>query len=291
MQTKKIVSIIGGDDRQIYLIKHFLDNEYIVKIIGFENRNIEYSDVIICNDIADAVRNTDYIIFGIPIEKNSGYIYTPLSDKKIMIEEALSYMDNKITLFGGKIPENLNEILKKKDNKVYDYCEDDMYAYLNAIPTAEGCIMLIIKNSSITLDGMNCIITGFGRIAKILAYKLKNLGAKITIAARNTVHISEALAYGYDICKLSSIGSIINEFDTVINTVPSMIFNKEIIDHADKNILFIDLASLPGGIDFSFAAERGIKAIQALGLPAKTAPKTAAEIVFKIISNKLEEDN
>ena len=70
-----------------------------------------------------------------------------------------------------------------------------------------------------------------------------------------------------------------------------MIFNKEIIDHADKNILFIDLASLPGGIDFSFASERGIKAIQALGLPAKTAPKTAAEIVFKIISNKLEEDN
>ena len=285
MRKQKIVSIVGGDERQIYLIKYFLKNGYIVKIIGFENRRIDYSDVIICSDIADAVSNTDYIILGIPAQKEKGFIYAPLSDRKLLTDDLLTFKDKNAVVLGGKI----TETLEKK--AVIDYCENETFAYLNAVPTAEGCIKIIMDKSVITIDGMNCLIIGFGRTAKVLANKLKLLGANITIAARNKKQLGEAFAFGYDICNIKRLNEIICNFDTVINTVPEMIIDKEILSAADNNTLFIDLASLPGGIDFSFAANKGITAVQALGLPAKTAPDTAAEIIYKVITNEFEEEN
>ena len=52
----------------------------------------------------------------------------------------------------------------------------------------------------------------------------------------------------------------------------------------------IDLASLPGGVDFSAAQELGLKAVQALSLPGKTAPESAAEIIKQTVYTILEEE-
>ncbi len=290
MQSKKVVSIIGGDERQIYIIRHFVQNGYIVKIIGFENSCKCFSNVIICNDIANAVSDTDYIIFGIPITKNNVNIYTPLSDKKILIDEIFMYADNNAKMYGGRITKKINEMARIANIKIYDYFENDMFAYLNAIPTAEGCIKLIIENSQISIDGMKCLITGFGKVSKILANKLKKLNAEVTIAARNRYQLSEALAFGYNVCDIANIETILSDYDTVINTVPAMIFNEFILNKANEDTIFIDLASLPGGMDFGFAAKKNIIAIQALGLPAKTAPSTAGEIIYKVICTQMEEE-
>ena len=56
-----------------------------------------------------------------------------------------------------------------------------------------------------------------------------------------------------------------------------------------EKTLFIDLASKPGGIDFDAAAELGIKAIWALGLPGKTAPVTAGEIIAETVIDIITE--
>ena len=53
--------------------------------------------------------------------------------------------------------------------------------------------------------------------------------------------------------------------------------------------MLIDLASKPGGVDFSAAKELGIHAVQALSLPGKTAPRAAAEIIKNTIYNMMEE--
>ena len=57
--------------------------------------------------------------------------------------------------------------------------------------------------------------------------------------------------------------------------------------NTDTNTLIIDLASLPGWVDFDTADKLGIYAVRALSLHAKCAPKTAGEniktTVFDII--------
>ena len=53
----------------------------------------------------------------------------------------------------------------------------------------------------------------------------------------------------------------VKDFDVVFNTVPSLIFTKEVLKNTHKNTLFIDLASLPGGIDKASAKEYNIDVI------------------------------
>ena len=52
----------------------------------------------------------------------------------------------------------------------------------------------------------------------------------------------------------------------------------------------IDLASKPGGIDFSAAAMLNLKVIWALSLPGKVAPVTSGEIIKTAIFNIINEE-
>jgi len=80
-----------------------------------------------------------------------------------------------------------------------------------------------------------------------------------------------------------------NDFDVVFNTVPSMIFDRNILGGMDKNTLFIDLASRPGGIDFTAAAELELKTVWALSLPGRVAPKSAGQIIKSTLLNIIKE--
>ena len=57
----------------------------------------------------------------------------------------------------------------------------------------------------------------------------------------------------------------------------------------DKDILIIDLASRPGGVDFDEAKRLGRRVIWALSLPGKVAPYTAGAIIKNTLINMIEE--
>jgi dipicolinate synthase subunit A len=54
-------------------------------------------------------------------------------------------------------------------------------------------------------------------------------------------------------------------------------------------VTIIDIASAPGGVDFSAAQKMGISAFLCSGLPGKYAPASSASAIQKIIEKK--EDN
>ena len=56
-----------------------------------------------------------------------------------------------------------------------------------------------------------------------------------------------------------------------------------------RTIIIIDLASLPGGVDFEAARRYKTDAVRALSLPGRTAPKAAGEIIRKTIFNIIKE--
>ena len=70
-----------------------------------------------------------------------------------------------------------------------------------------------------------------------------------------------------------------------------MIFDEALLKNTDPAVLLIDLASLPGGVDFESAHRLGIDARRALALPGKCAPKTAGEIIKKTVFSIIEEVN
>ena len=63
---------------------------------------------------------------------------------------------------------------------------------------------------------------------------------------------------------------------TIINTVPSLVITQDILESMSKEAVILDIASKPGGTDFVYAAEKGISAKLALGLPGIYSTKSSA---------------
>ena len=77
--------------------------------------------------------------------------------------------------------------------------------------------------------------------------------------------------------------------DIIINTIPAIVLDEEMLSMISPETLIIDLASKPGGVDFEKANKLGKKVIWALSLPGKVAPITAGEIISDTIINLIDE--
>lgn len=140
-----------------------------------------------------------------------------------------------------------------------------------------------------TINGSRCLITGFGRIGKVLAKMLYGLGADVYVSARKKEDLAWIELLGYtavDNSEITEFGS----FNLIFNTVPSMVLDAQVLAKIAQDALVIDLASMPGGVDFDSARRMGILTAHALSLPGKVAPKTSGEIIKNTIFNMLEED-
>lgn len=85
------------------------------------------------------------------------------------------------------------------------------------------------------------------------------------------------------------MNDFLHDFDIIINTVPKMIIAKPTMHYIKKDVLMIDLASNPGGINREDAKEMDLKLIWALALPGKVAPITSAQFIKESIYNALME--
>ena len=288
MIDKECVGIIGGDMRMQYLAEYFSVSGHIVKLAGHDDNNTMCSDIILCNDVKDVADNSDIIILGLPAIKRDE-INSPLYSGIILKDELIESLKPGKLVYGGIINKSDRDEFQKTGALLTDYCEIDEFAWLNAVSTAEGCIEIIMTNTVETINGLPCLIFGFGRIGKILADMLKKMNADVTVAARRENVLNEAEAFGFNTLNLRDLDKKLSDEYVIINTIPSMILNDKLLVKC-KNKLIIDLASMPGGVDFNYAAENGIKVIHALGIPGKYAPKSFAKNVYNVILRTMVEE-
>jgi dipicolinate synthase subunit A len=149
--------------------------------------------------------------------------------------------------------------------------------------------MEAIKSSDINLHKSNCLILGYGRCGKVLADKLKGLGAYTTIAARNVDALACAHAAGLSTVRLCDIKSFLPSFSYIFNTIPALIMDQECLKLVSKDVVIIDIASAPGGVDYVYALNNGISAKLCLGLPGKVAPRASADILVTEIEALIKE--
>ena len=280
------VGIIGGDKRGLYCAKAFLFDGMKVTLSGFSN--IKSSSGYEISSVYDTAYNSDFLVLPLPCVKGN-CINAPFSDEKInLTDELINAMSGK-KIFCG-IKEKLLSVAPQLKDFVYDYSEREEFAILNAVATAEGALQIALKEYEGTISHAKVLVCGFGRIGKILSDMLISLNADVTVSARkqsDLAYISTKRCTGV---RTSSLGTL-QPFDIIFNTVPALVFDAKTLSHIAQKALVIDLASVPGGVDFESASRMGISAIHALSLPGKSAPKTAGEIIKNTISNMLEEDD
>ncbi|GHU53909.1 dipicolinate synthase subunit A [Clostridia bacterium] len=272
--------VVGGDLRQIYTAKKLSEVD-TVEILGFNN------NISIPNVVKNWSNNkADVIILPLPVTLDGIEVNAKFSNESIALSSLPTMLKENGVIFGGKVT-GLEKIFRK--TKIIDYFDREELSVLNAVPTAEGAIQIAMENTAETLFGQNILITGFGRIAKVLSKILVSMGAKVSISARKCSDLAWAEIFGCIPIKQESFAKEIGKFNLIFNTVPACIFTENILKKVDSNTLIIDLASKPGGVDFTIAQTIGIKVIWALSLPGKVAPITSGEIIANTILNIIDE--
>lgn len=279
------IFVAGGDLRQLALASMLEKKGYNIKIFGFDTA-IDTDNLKKAQSL-DEISNCDILILPLPVSKDNFILNAPFSKHEITLSEISKKTTSKTRVFGGKISDAIQQYFH--DTLIYDYFEREELSILNAIPTAEGAIEIALSEFPRTLHKSNCLIIGYGRIGKVLANRLKGFEANVTIAARKSTDFSWISANGFKAINSQELKQESFDYDIIFNTVPAIILNHEILKKIPKNSLIIDLASKPGGVDFSLARNSGLKVIWALSIPGKSAPITAGEIIGNTILNMLKE--
>ena len=173
----------------------------------------------------------------------------------------------------GKVTDDFRKIAGEKCWQLYPILEDEIFTQENARLTAEGALFYAMEQADFALEDANCTVIGYGRIGKALTKMLRDLGAKVRVAARRKESREEA---GEGSVHTDDLPLLLPETDLLFNTVPSPLLKKDALSRLPSHALLIELASAPYGIDLSAAREMGLRAWLESTVPGRYCPKSAA---------------
>jgi len=283
----KNIAVIGGDLRIVKLVGMLEKEDYTVNTYGLEKTQ-EVTNK--SNSLEECIKDADIVIGPLPLSSNGENINTPFSDVKITIDDLLDNLEGK-TFIAGSIKQEVYDRANERNITLLDIIKREELAVLNAISTAEGALEIAIKETPKNIHGNNVLVLGFGRIGKILSKMLDGIGAKVSCEARKATDLAWIKAYGYEPINLIDLKEKLNKFDIIINTIPYVVLDREMLLEVKKDALIIDLASNPGGVDKQAVKEFGIKFNWALSLPGKVSPVTSAEFMKETLLNMFKEIN
>lgn len=280
----KTYAVLGGDRRQLLLADLLERDGRIVLRWGFDRvEGIRQASL-------EQAVSADVVILPLPLSWDGNTLNLPLSASQILLSDLWPLLDSRRQILcGGNISSSVRSQVREGRLEVIDYFDREEVQVSNAVPTAEGAIQAAMETAERTLHGARCLVVGFGRIGKILAQDLRGLGAEVAASARKFQDLAWIAAQGYRPLRTEALTDEMKNFDFIFNTVPALVLHREQLAACKETCVVIDVASDPGGVDFAAADELGVPVIWARGLPGKTAPLTAAEILRDAIDHILEE--
>ena len=276
----KNIWVVGGDPRQEALAVLLADEGHAVHTYALGAGGE--------TDLSQ-IHRADCVILPLPAVGETGRVNAPLWGGELPAEHLLDAMRPGQLLCAGMAKGELASMAADRGILLRDYFAREELAVLNAIPTAEGAIQIAMEELPVTIHDSRVLILGFGRIGQLLAPRLRGLGARVTAAARRTEQRALARSMGLCTERLDRLDRWLCGYDLVINTIPAPILGKGELAALKEGALVIDLASKPGGVDFSQAAELGVRCIWALSLPGKAAPVSAGHYIMDTVYHIMEE--
>ena len=279
--------VLGGDLRQVKLARLLQEDGHSVQTYAMEHRPDPGS--LPGSDTIRGIEQADCVILPLPMTGERGLLNCALSDLHVSADEIFAHLIPGQLVCAGKVPPKFRVLAERKGLILRDYFEREELAVANAVPTAEGAIQIAMEELPTTLFGLDVLIIGYGRLGKILAHRLKGLGAQVTVSTRKYSDLAWIEAYGYRPERTDQLTGWLGVYDLIINTVPTRIIGEAQLADLKENSLVIDLASSPGGVDRTAAAQQGVKVIWALSLPGKAAPDSSGRIIRDTIYHIMQE--
>lgn len=314
-------AVIGGDIRQVYLAEEFADNKKSMKhtkhigdkdhtdqkkrinrVCHFalcakpdEQRDYNASPITgiaamtavtmitAADSLEEICRTSSCVICPIPFSRDGVYLNQSAFDKALPIDLILSNLQPGQLFFAGCIPEYFKAAATEKGVHVVDLMQNTSLAYFNSIATAEGAICEAIKRSSLNLHQSSCAVLGYGKCGRTIASYLKGMFCNLFVASEQEEERAQAVLAADRTGDLADFGVRAQEFDFIFNTIPSVVITSECLMKMKSTVTIIDIASAPGGVDYTAAQKLEINATFCPGLPGKYAPYSSARAIKETI--------
>ena len=276
---EKTIAVLGGDRRIALLARLLAQDGYPVRTWGLGAFGAEDAS------LEEAVC-AERIVLPVPLSRGKNLNCTASA---LPLCGLFALLRAEQSIYAGGVKDADRIAAAEHGLTLTDYLAREELAVRNGVPTAEGAIAAAMAATEVTLCGTPCLVVGFGRIGKLLAHRLRGLGAEVAVSARRLDDLAWIDAFGYRGLHTNRLTGTLGDFRVVFNTVPHTVLSGELLRELPQDCVLIELASQPG-FDRAAAEALGLKCISALGLPGKAAPETAARAIWMTLKKIWEEE-
>lgn len=220
------------------------------------------------------------------INNKSMIVLAPPANEK-MTRRILPYLEYGQLLYAGAMSNRLMHQCELMQIEYTDYLKIDELNKKNAYLTAKGIIKYAIKKGAV-LNKSNTLVAGYGICGKEIAKLLidDKIGAYTDVMVRRKELKTEIEDAGFGFVDLNNKDNInFEKYSYVFNTIPALLFDNIFINRFSKNVMFFDIASGEGGIEYLYCKENGIFADLVPGIPGKEYPLEAGKAIAETIIN------
>lgn len=299
LPRRPAVIVVGGDDRQVTVIRALIRAGCPVWTVGLSGARDLPGGVRLCGELSACLRAAGEsgteplcLLLPLPVSRDGETVACPLEPTAHIPLSAIAdaMIDTpRMYLLGGRIPASLYRMLSDWPSeattaqRVMDYYTWESIQIPNARITAEAAIMTAMESTDTTLLGSRMAVLGYGRIGQFLARLLLSLGVSVTVAARREESLAHAAGDGCHTLPLHGAADLLplaQGYDVLFNTIPAPVLGRKLLEQLTSRTLILDLASLPGGIDPEVSpGVDGPRILRVPSLPGRYAPVTAGQVL------------
>lgn len=276
------VCVLGGDFRLAHAARKLSELGCEVYACGLSKCPVLLPAI----SLAQVQEKADAVVLPFPYSKDQQNLDCPYGVEGIPLD-ALHFRAG-TRVFCGRCDLPMRARAEEAGWILEDFCLWESFLASSAVLTAEGALWQTMQHSKRALCRQHALVIGFGRIARHLCHLLYACGVRVRVCARKARDRAQAARLGYEACDFPSLEEAAAWADYVYNTVPSAVFLRQALIKTKEDVLIIDLASPPGGVDFTAAKELHRSYLWALALPSSYAPITAGEDLGEAIFHALQ---
>lgn len=280
------LSVVGGDARQTAAANKLCARGFDCALFAAAGNT---EGLRVCTSLAECLEDTKAVILGVPFSNDGHRINCKSPDHAVSLRSLYEKLAPRSVILGGRVTPEAHATAALYGVRFLDYLDREEVNIHNAVPTAEGALAIAMNELSVTLCGSRTAVLGYGRIGRVLAERLRALGAEVTVAVRKKRDAAWCSLSGFETVGFDELAGL-RGHDVIFNTVPACVLGRAELASIGRDTLIIDLASKPGGVDMESARELGCRVIWALSLPGKVAPLTAGGIIADSVISILAEE-
>lgn len=265
------ILIVGGDMRHTHLAALARARGHDVQLLGHHETTL-----------SDA-RPASEIVMPFPRSEEDGLAPAPFSREALPIAAVAELILPGARVLAARPGPLLQKCLQDRRCVHKDPNDVESFQLRNAVPSAEGALYALLGRSGACLCGKTCLLTGYGRIARALALRLRALGVEVTVAARSAADRARAAGDGLRAVPLAGMAG---PYAMLVNTVPAPVVGEAELSALLPGAMALDLAGAPYGIDLQAAGALGVDAWREPGAAGRFAPRTAAEAMLELLEEE-----